>query len=498
MRNRSMISFKNISKIFPGAKVLNNVSFDIKKGEVHALLGENGAGKTTLLNILHGMYTEYEGSIFLDDKKVDFKNPHNAIEFGIAKVHQEISLVPELTVGQNIVLGYEPRKGQFIDFEKLYNQSDEILKRLCCKFRSNDIVSTLSIGEMQMTAIAKALFHNARVISLDEPTASLSGSEANTLFEIIRDLKNNGTTIIYVTHRLEEVFQIADRVTVLRDGKHIITSYVSNITKEHLIKNMVGRDVCAFAVRNRPRRFEDKVVLDVRNLSVVPYFRNVSFKLRKGEILGFFGLVGSKRTDVVRAVFGADKKNSGEIFINGIKKEIFSPEEGLKNGIGLIPEDRKAQGIVKNLTNADNIGLSCLEKFVHFGFLNHNEKKKNCEHFMEKLNLIPKDPMYFTEQLSGGNQQKVVLAKWLSSKVDIMIFDEPTKGIDVGTKQEIYGLLEDLVEEEKSIIMVSSELPEIIGMSDRIIIMNEGRVVKALDYTEFSEEKILQYAMEGG
>jgi len=497
MRNRSMIKFKNISKIFPGAKALDNVSFDIKKGEVHALLGENGAGKSTLLNILHGMYTEYEGDIFLDGQKVNFKNPHNAIEYGIVKVHQEISLVPELTVGQNIVLGYEPRKGQFIDFDKLYSQSDKILKRLRCKFRSNDITRDLSIGEMQMTTIAKALFHNARVISLDEPTSSLFGPEVNTLFEIIKELKNKGTTIIYVTHKLEEVFQIADRVTVLRDGKYMSTNNVSNVTKEYLIKNMVGRDVSAFAVRNRPRRFEDKVVLDVRNLSVIPYFKNVSFKLRRGEILGVFGLIGSKRTDVVRAIFGADKKNSGDIFINGIKKEIFSPEEGLKNSIGLIPEDRKAQGIVKNLTNADNIGLSCLEKFIHFGFLNHNEKKINCEHFMEKLNLTPKDPMYLTIQLSGGNQQKVVLAKWLSAKVDIIFFDEPTKGIDIGAKQEIYRLLEDLAEEGKSIIMVSSELPEIIGMSDRIIIMNKGRIVKTLNYTKFSEEQILQFAMEG-
>lgn len=495
MVSNVIVKFDKISKAFPGVKALDKVSFEIDKGEVHAIIGENGAGKSTLLNILHGVYTEYDGNIYVDEQIINFKSPHDAIKYGIAKVHQEINLINELTVGQNVTLGYEPAVGPFINYKDMYKRVNAILERLHCKFSSEDRVASLSVGEMQMVSVAKALFHNAKVISLDEPTASLTDSEVNTLFEVIRNLKENGITIIYVSHRLEEIFRIADRTTVLRDGKVVSTYDVSNISREKLIKNMVGRDVSAFAVRNRPRRYTDEVVLEIRNLTVVPYFYDISFKLRKCEILGFFGLIGSKRTEIMRTIFGADRKDKGEIIINGVKKEINSPGEGMRNGIGLIPENRATQGFVKNLTNAENIALTCLENFTRYGFLNHSKIKENCEKYIKKLNLTPKDPLYYTEQLSGGNQQKVVLAKWLSTNVDIFIFDEPTKGIDVGAKQEIYNLLEDLVEEGKSIIMVSSDLPEVIGMSDRVVVMREGHKVVELDYPDFTEEKILHYAM---
>ncbi|MHB1393856.1 MAG: sugar ABC transporter ATP-binding protein [Clostridia bacterium] len=495
MERSSIIEFKNVSKVFPGVKALDNINFQIKRGEVHTLLGENGAGKSTLLNILHGVYKEYDGEVLINGNKVNFKSAHDAIIFGVSKVHQEINVIPELTVGQNIALGYEPQKGLFVDFNNLYSQADAILKRLKCKFKSTDLVSILSAGEMQMLAIAKALFNKAQIISFDEPTASLTNAEAETLFKIIRELKNNGITIIYVSHRLDEIFKIADRATVLRDGKFISTYDTADITKEKLIQNMVGRDVAAFAVRNRPSRVKDEVILEVNNLSLNKVFKDVSFKLRKGEILGFAGLVGSKRTDVMRTIFGADTKQSGETIVKGQNVNIKSPQMALKYGIGLIPESRKTQGFVKSMSNADNIGLASMKEFSHRGFLNHGEKKKNSEHFIKEMNVNPKDPMYVTENLSGGNQQKIVVAKWLSTKADILIFDEPTKGVDVGAKADIYRLMEDLVELGKSIIMVSSELPEVIGMSDRVVIMREGRKVKELERRELSEEKILHYAM---
>ncbi|MGI6641493.1 MAG: sugar ABC transporter ATP-binding protein [Limnochordia bacterium] len=495
MTHKPMVKFSNVSKAFPGVKALDSVSFEIAKGEIRALVGENGAGKSTLLNILHGVYSEYDGTVEIDGKEVNFRSVQDAIHFGIAKVHQEISYIPELSVGQNITLGYEPRKGLFIDYDKLHEEANAILRRLHCRFRSEDSIQSLSTGEQQMVAIAKALFHNARVISLDEPTASLSAQEANTLFEIIRELKANGITIIYVSHRLDEIFELADSVTILRDGRFIGTHMIADITRDQLIKEMVGRDVSAFAVRKRPRRFTEEVVLEVKGLSVEPTFRDVSFKLRKGEILGFAGLVGSKRTDVVRAIFGADQKTSGEVYLGGKKVEIATPEQGLAHGIGLIPENRKTQGFVKTLNNADNMALASLNKFTRRGFISYPAKWDNCRTLGEATNLNTLDPEYLTEQLSGGNQQKVVLAKWLSSDADILIFDEPTKGVDVGAKEEIYALIEDLVEQGKSIIMVSSELPEIIGMSDRVLVMSEGRIVKKLDHTELTEERILYYAM---
>lgn len=497
MSNQEIIRFENVTKVFPGVKALDDVSFNINKGEVHALLGENGAGKSTLLNVLHGVYQGYEGNVFIENGKIDFKNPYEAIEFGISKVHQEVSLIPELTVGQNITLNHEPKKKLLIDYEKMHKKTNEILDKLHCSFRSEDLVKNLSIGEMQMISFAKALFHNAKVISLDEPTASLTSSETKTLFQIIRELKSNNITIIYVSHRLEEIFDIADRATVLRDGKFIKTYDVEKTSKNELIKSMVGRDVSSFAKRNKPRQFTEEVILEVKNLKLGSQFKDISFKLKKGEILGFAGLVGAKRTDVVRTIFGANHKDEGEIIVHGKKVDIKSPLDGLKNGIGLIPENRKTQGFVKNLNNANNIGLACLEDFKTFIFLDHKEKIKNSKIFIDKIDLKPKDPLYLTRDLSGGNQQKVVLAKWLSTNVDIFIFDEPTKGVDVGAKQEIYKLLEDLVEQGKSIIMVSSELTEVIGMSDRIVIMKEGKLIKILDHKNFSEEKIMRYAMEG-
>lgn len=494
----SMIKFSHITKLFPGNKALDDVNFEIEQGEVHALLGENGAGKSTLLNILHGVYGQYEGEIEVSGKKIHFKDANAAIEFGISKVHQEVSVVSELTVGQNIALGYEVKKlGVLIDYAAMYRKTDEILQKLGCGFQSTDIVSTLSVGEMQMILIAKALFHKARVISFDEPTAALTDREVDRLFAVIAELKAAGITILYVTHRLNEVFKIADRASILRDGNYICTRKIADITREELIQNMVGRDVSAFAVRVKPLCASSEVVLDVNGLTVNGVFENVSFQLHKGEILSFAGLVGAKRTDVVRTIFGADKKSSGTITIRGKAANLRSPQEALQNGIALIPENRKLEGFVNVFTNAQNVALAATKRFMRGPFVNHAAVSANCMKYAREINLSPKDPDYMTNSLSGGNQQKVIIAKWLTTESDILIFDEPTKGIDVGAKAEIYRLMEELLAAGKSIIMVSSELPEVIGLSDRVLVMREGRLIKELSRDELSEEKILHYAMEG-
>ena len=497
MNQTPAIHLKDITKAFSGNVVLNKVNFTIQPGEVHALVGENGAGKSTLLNILHGVYQEYDGNVEINGETVQFKSAHEAIVYGISKVHQEVSVITGLTVGQNVALGYEPKKGMLIDYPKLYEQTEKILVRLGCRFTSKDNAGKLSTGEIQMMAIAKALFHNAKIISFDEPTASLTDNETNILFDIIQDLKSQGITIIYVSHRLEEIFKIADRVTVLRDGNYIGTFPIKDITREVLIQNMVGRNISGFAVRTKPNLVQGETVLSVKNLTRAGVFQDVSFDLKKGEILGFAGLVGSKRTDVVRAIFGADRLSQGEIFIRGQKVNIRTPKEGLNYGIALIPENRKTQGFVRLMTNSENAALAALDRFTHFGFVNHRQKRANFVEYMNKINLNPKDPEYLTERLSGGNQQKVILIKWLSTAADIIIFDEPTKGIDVGAKMEIYKIMEDLAEQGKSIIMVSSELPEVLGISDRILVMREGRLVSELQRNDFGEERVMHYAMGG-
>ena len=492
------IEFKQIGKQFSGVRVLKDISFCVAKGEVHALLGENGAGKSTLLNILHGVYQEYEGEIWLGGNQISFKNPNEAIRKGhIVKVHQEVNVVRDLTVGQNITLGYEPRRGIMVDYRTLNQSVNQILDRLKCSFRAEDMASRLTAGEMQMLAIAKALFHNAQVISLDEPTASLTTGETASLFKIIRELKESGITIIYVSHRLEEIFQICDRATILRDGVYITTLEVGKITRETLIRHMVGRDVNAVASRMRESCVQDEVVLRVEGLGRKGVFEDISFELKKGEILGFAGLVGAGRTEVMRAIFGADAKHTGTICLKGKEVNIRNTQDALRLGIGLLPEERKTQGFVNMMTNIDNTALSSIEKYLTNRFVDDRKKRKNYLKYENELNINPKKPDYLTQNMSGGNQQKIILARWMSTNVDILIFDEPTKGVDVAAKAEIYRLMEDIVHSGKSIIVVSSELPEVMGISDRMVIMCEGKKTGELQKEEFAEQVILNYAMGG-
>ncbi len=490
------IRFDHITKEFPGVKALEDVSFEIRSGEVHALLGENGAGKSTLLNILHGVYTADGGDIWIGGKRVNFGNPMEALNFGIAKVHQEINLVPQLTVGQNIVLGFEPARAGIINFGEVNRRADEVLNSLGCSFSSGDSIEGLSAGEMQMIVIAKALFHNARIISFDEPTASLSNVEIESLFAVIEGLKAQGITILYVSHKLDEISRLADRASILRDGKYVLTCDVAETPRDELVRNMVGRSVSSYAVRTMPSCVRDETALEVRNMSG-PGYSDISFTLRRGEILGFAGLVGAKRTNVVRALFGADARYEGEIYVHGKKTEIHSPRQGLSAGIGLLSENRKTEGFVGELDNSMNIALAALPRLSGCGVLNFKKILDNFNKYAQAIRLNLRDPEVLTVNLSGGNQQKVILAKWLATEAGILIFDEPTKGVDVGAKAEIYRLMEEFAAGGNSIIMVSSELPEVIGMSDRVIVMREGRIAAELAKAELSEEIILSYAMGG-
>ena len=495
------VEFIKINKYFANrtVHVLKDVSFSVQKGEVHALLGENGAGKSTLLNILHGVYTEYDGEVQLHGKAFHFKNTNQAIVEGkIAKVHQETLVVRDLSVGQNVTLGYEPKKGLFVDYSTMHKEVNQILEKLHCNFKSEDLATTLTSGQMQMMAIARALYHHASIISLDEPTASLSQKETEALFEVIRELKAEGVTILYVSHRLEEIFQVCDRASILRDGEYISTLDVKNTDRDELIHAMVGRTVSAVASRLKPSCIQPEVVLKVENLSGNS-FENVSFALHKGEILGFFGLVSAGRTEVMRAIFGADHKLGGNIFVHGKKiTGAWNSTKALKDGIGLIPEDRKTQGFLSLSSNVDNIALSSLEKYLSKSFIDEKKKLKNAEKYFKELDIHPNNPRYLTKNMSGGNQQKVILARWMSTDADIIIFDEPTKGVDVGAKAEIYRLMEEMLEEGKSIIVVSSELPEVMGLSDRMLIMCEGHVNAELDRNEFeSSDAMLNYAIGG-
>ncbi len=494
------VEFVKINKRFPGVHVLKDISFSVEEGEVHALLGENGAGKSTLLNILHGVYPEYEGTVILHGKEVHFKNANDAIVNGnISKVHQETLVVKDLTVGQNVTLGYEPKKGFVVDFSKMNSDVDAILTELNCKFSAADLVSTLTSGEMQMLAIARALYHHSNIISLDEPTASLTLKETEALFEVIRKLKSQGVTILYVSHHLEEIFQICDRASILRDGEYIETLDISKTSREELIHSMVGRNVASVAGRVKESPRTDEVVLKVEHLYGGDNFEDVSFELHKGEILGFFGLVGAGRTEVMRTIFGADKKSGGEVFLHG--KQLsgsWNTTRALHAGIGLVPEDRKIQGFLSLSNNTDNIAISSLEKYMTGLFVDENKKNKNAARYFEEMDVHPRRIDYLTKNMSGGNQQKVILSRWMSAEVEILIFDEPTKGVDVAAKAEIYRLMEEMVASGKSLIVVSSELPEIIGISDRIIVMSEGKVTGELvNKEDFIEDTIMNYAIGG-
>lgn len=491
------IEFEHVGKTFPGQKALDDVSFSIRKGEIHAIIGENGAGKSTLLNILHGVFPATTGEIRIDGKAVKFAQIADAIDAGIAKVHQEIVSIPDMTVAENLFMGKEPGKYGIIDKKKMNQDTETLLKRLNCNIQPTDRMGDLSTGQKQMVSIAKALEVNATVISFDEPTASLSDKEVETLFGIIHDLKEKGITILYISHKMNEIFQMCDRATVLRDGKYIKTIEMAKTTRDEVIQAMVGRDISLFAKRTMPcQKKGTEPVLRVDGLCS-DLFNQISFDLYAGEILGFFGLVGAGRTEVMRAIFGADPYTKGSVILNGKEIHCKSPHEAIELGIALISENRKEEGILPNFDNKDNISLASLKKYMSGIVINDNKKKQNALEKGKQVGLKPNDPAFMTVSLSGGNAQKVILARWMSTDATVMIFDEPTKGIDIGAKADIYLLMEKMAEQGVAIIMVSSELTEVMGMSDRIIVMRDGEITGELAKEEFSEQNILNYTVEG-
>lgn len=491
------IRFENITKSFSGQRALEDVSFGIKRGEIHAIMGENGAGKSTLLNILHGVLKPTEGQVYIDDEKMEFHSIHDAIQFGICKVHQEISVVPELTVYQNLMLGSEVSKMGFMNKKAMIEETDRILKRLGCTFKATDKISSLSAGHKQMIQIAKALRANAKIISFDEPTASLSNNEVEILFKIMRELNQQGITILYISHKLDEIFKMCDRASILRDGKYIKTFDMKETSKEDLIKSMVGRDVSMFAKRTKPCCANEKeIVLKVEEYSGET-FSNINFGLKKSEILGFFGLIGAQRTELMRTIFGAECATGGKLYVKGQVVQHKTPYDGIKNRIALVSENRKEEGFIYDFSNSDNISLASLDKYSVKGFVKRKLKNDNATQQGSYVGLYPNQPDFYTRNLSGGNVQKVILAKWLSTDADIIILDEPTKGIDVGAKTEIYRLMEEIVAAGKSIILISSELTEVMGMSDRIMVMNEGKMVGEVLREDFSENNILSLAIGG-
>jgi len=487
-----LIRMENIHKSFPGVKALKGVNFSLREGEVHGLVGENGAGKSTLIKILTGAYQKDEGEIYINGKQVEIKNPIQAKKLGIGAVYQDITLAPHLSVGENFFLGKLPKKNNLIDWNRIHKTTSEILKELDIDVNPRTLVKDLTVAQQEMVMIAKTVYENARIIIFDEPTALLANEETEELFRLIRTLKENKIGVIYISHRLEEIFTICDTVTVMKDGAWVNTLPVERINQDELISMMVGRSMEDMYFIKHPERGEK--VLEVKNLTKEPRFRDISFDLHRGEILGLFGLVGSGRTDVVRCIFGADPYDSGEIRINGEKVEIRSPLDGIRHGISLLPEDRKKQGLALALTVSVNTNLASYNMISRWGIINLRKEKKRAEKYVSELSIKTPSILQRVRNLSGGNQQKVVISKWLCRDSRIFIFDEPTVGVDVGAKGEIYKLFEKILSEGNSIIIISSYLPEVMGLADRIVVMREGRCTGILNREEFDDEKILRYA----
>lgn len=489
-----ILTMKGIDKSFPGVHALDQVDFEVKTGEVHALMGENGAGKSTLMKVLTGIYTKDAGTITYEGKEVEFHNTREAQDSGIVIVHQELNMLGHLTVAQNIFIGREFKRGIAIDDKRMNQEAKKLFDRLNINIDPDETMSNLTVGKQQMCEIAKAISHEAKVIIFDEPSAALTEAEIDELFKIIRDLRKQNLGIVYISHRMDEIKVITDRVTVMRDGGYVGTLITSECSKSDIINMMVGRVIYEEPKSKSMVSPDAPIVMKVEHLNASKMVQDVSFELHKGEILGFSGLMGAGRTETARAIFGADLKESGDIFINGEKVEINSPEDAVKHGIGYLSEDRKRYGIVVQKTIAENSTMACLENYMKGLFINKKCEKEITQKYIDSLATKTPSVDQLVVNLSGGNQQKVVIAKWLIKNCDILIFDEPTRGIDVGAKSEIYKLMNKLTEEGKSIIMISSEMTEILRMSDRIVIMCEGKKTGEVGIEEASQELIMNMA----
>lgn len=489
-----ILQVKNISKSFPGVKALTDVSIDFYPGEVHTLVGENGAGKSTLIKVISGVYIPTEGKVILAGNEMNFQNPRQALDKGISVIHQELSIANDLTVAENIFLGAEPKKKNgLLDRKKMNQDAQNVLDFMQLDLNVNSLAKELNAAQQQMVEIAKVITKKSKVVVMDEPTSSLSDHEINALFKQVKILKENNVAIIYITHRLKELTEICERVTVLRDGQHIKTMLVKDTTEGEIVTSMVGREMGNYYKRRQHTR--GKEMLRVEGLSSMKKFRNISFQAYAGEILGISGLVGAGRTEVMEAIFGETKLDEGKIFIEGKEVKITSPREAIAHNIGLVTEDRRRTGLMLNAMIKENIALPSLTKHKKKGgFLDKKWEKEVSTEYMGKLKIKAPDIYTILNTLSGGNQQKVILAKWLIAESKILILDEPTRGIDVNAKSEFYSLMNDFVENGGCIIMVSSEMPEIIGISDRVIVMKEGCISGELSLEEVSEQRIIQLA----
>lgn len=496
---REIIRMENIEKSFPGVKALKGVNIAVRAGEVHALVGENGAGKSTLIKILMGVYQKDAGDIYIEGKKVNIKDPMQAKAYGLGAVYQDITLAPHLSVGENFFLGKLPStKNGLVDWKTINKVTKETLEELDIDIDPTTLVKNLTVAQQEMVTIAKTVHEEAKLIVFDEPTALLANEETEELFKLINKLKSNGVGIIYISHRMEEIFNICDRVTVLKDGTWVNTLDISDTDEDALISMMVGRSVEDMYSIKHPTIGEK--VLEVKGLTKQGYFENINLELHKGEILGLFGLVGSGRTDIVRCIFGAEPFDAGEVIVNGKKVSIKSPSDGIRHGIGLLPEDRKLQGLCLNLSVAENTNLASYKDITRLGVINAKKEKDRAEKYKQDLRIKTPSIIQKVKNLSGGNQQKVVISKWLCKDSNIFIFDEPTVGVDVGAKVEIYKLFEQLLAKGNAIILISSYLPEVMGLADKLMVISEGRHMGTLLREEFmgaasgDEEKILRLA----
>lgn len=494
-KREALVELKHIHKEFPGVKVLEDISIAFYPGEVHVLLGENGAGKSTIIKIISGIYQPDKGEVLIEGAS-GAKNIREAQHRGISVIHQELSVIPDLKVYENVFLGREKKKSGFLDKGMMIAECKKILDGMDVAIDPTTPVYKLSNGEKQMVEIARAVSQNSKMVIMDEPTSSLSDHEVQSLFRVIRQLKKENVAVIYISHRLKEILEMGDTLTVLRDGTKIATVPVSTVTEQKMVEMMVGREISQFYYKAEvPEKRE--VVLEVKEISSAHRFKNVSFQLYKGEVLGVAGLIGAGRTELMRAIFGADTYEHGDVLLYGESIKGKSPKEIIRRGIGLIPEDRRGQGLLLEKTVRENTSLASLKENSHNGFIDFLWEKQEAVSYIEKLRIKTPSDLAVTKNLSGGNQQKVVIAKWLLAKSKILIMDEPTRGIDVNAKAEIYELMKNFVEGGGSIILVSSELPEVLGCSNRIMVMREGYVTGFLDSAEATEENVMLFASKG-
>lgn len=487
----SLLEMESITKRFPGVLALDGVDFELERGEVHVLLGENGAGKSTLIKMLSGAYTPDEGEIRLDGQPVEIASASYAQELGISTIYQEFNLVPEMTVAENIFLGRQPRRFGFLQRRKLEADCREVLARIGLDLPPGALVSELGVAQRQMVEIAKALSTEARVLVMDEPTAVLSGNEVERLFGIVRGLRDEGVGVVFISHHLEEIAELGDRVTVMRDGA-VVETVPASTSADALVRLMVGRSIEDQFPRRQPEPGE--TILEVKSLRREGVLENISLELHAGEVLGIAGLVGAGRTELARAIFGADPVDSGEIFVRGEPLRTIGPSEAKRRGLGLISEDRRGQGIVPPLSVAENLGLATLGQGSRLGFVDRRGQRRRAEKMIDDLGIRTPSPEQEIRYLSGGNQQKVVIGKWLLADSEVLIMDEPTRGVDVGAKVEIYELMNELTERGAGILMISSELPEVLGMSDRILVMSGGRITGELKPEEATQEHVMTLA----